>query len=251
MTSPASSPRTGFTLIELLVVIAIIAVLAGLLLPAIGRVREGADSTKCAANLRQVGTAINLYTSDNDGYLPGPLDQGQYARKDAGGQKRKGQLAELLEKYLELEDKQKGQATEADRRTTVMVCPSWARVMKLQDSPVYVLNFDDRLPDDTAGEGQVPWGDIDGGSQPVKKAALSEWKQTRTPEPGERVAEMVNLSETVALKDSDQEDYNTNRETKPPFIGLLPPKPVHGTHRNALFYDFHVGRVSLEDKPMN
>jgi prepilin-type N-terminal cleavage/methylation domain-containing protein len=252
MTSSASFSRSGFTLIELLVVIAIIAVLAGLLLPAIGRVRDGADSTKCAANLRQVGTAINLYTNDNDGYLPGPLSQGQYARKDAGNQKRTGQLSELLEKYLELEDKQTGKVAASDQRTTVMICPSWARVMKQQDTPVYVMNFDDRFPDENgAAGGQVPWGDIDGGTQPVKKAALSEWKQTRAPEPGENLAEMVNLAETHVMKDSDQEDYTTRRESKPPFIGQLPPKPVHSTHRNALFYDFHVGRLNLEDKPLS
>jgi prepilin-type N-terminal cleavage/methylation domain-containing protein/prepilin-type processing-associated H-X9-DG protein len=77
---PYPRTRTGFTLIELLVVIAIIAILAALLFPVFAQAREKARQTSCLSNLKQLGTAMLMYTQDHDGLFPPAVGRQSHER---------------------------------------------------------------------------------------------------------------------------------------------------------------------------
>jgi len=72
-TPPRLHARAGFTLIELLTVIAIIGILAAIIIPTVGTVREKAQRTVDASNLREIAKAAMIYASDNNDRLPDPV----------------------------------------------------------------------------------------------------------------------------------------------------------------------------------
>ncbi len=127
--------HTAFTLIELLVVIAIIAVLIGLLLPAVQKVREAAARTKCANQLRQLGLGVHNYENTH-GYMPSSGQGTNYGTNPPSVAFELHSTFTLLLPYLEQENINRQldlrvayNATPANRAATqnvisLLICPS-------------------------------------------------------------------------------------------------------------------------------
>lgn len=177
--------RRGFTLIELLVVIAIIAVLIGLLLPAVQKVREAAARAKCQNNLKQMGLAIHNFESAY-GALP---RAGEHVLRDSAGGLRKTQdyqsFFTLCLPYVEQEPAYKAydlrlrynqgnNATVAATRVPMFLCPTNPVSPDGRDSAGYgtvdygTVPYTDIAPDGTekAGDAYLTKAALCGGPYP-------------------------------------------------------------------------------------
>lgn len=111
-------PKPGFTLIELLVVISIIALLIGILLPALSAARKSARSMQCLSNLRQCGTAVNAYSVDWKNYVPA-----SYFRSTTDGNEFTD-WGLLINAYLvNSGDNTYADAGAAENNTEALLCP--------------------------------------------------------------------------------------------------------------------------------
>ena len=224
-----ASPRVrrgAFTLLELLAVMVIVGILAALLLPVLAQAQRQADSVRCVSQLGKIGTAIAAYAGDHDGVLPGPLTMKQSAAFD---ETTHGSLARLLENYLGGASATSGGGREA----SLFLCPAARRQMHDRKTPSYLAGM---LP--VPGFGQSAWGDAALAQEPLRQVALTNWADDTTG------GHPLNLAEVWAIKDADQAYFREINASTDSADDLLP-VPAHGDHRNALFHDFHVGRVKV------
>lgn len=222
--------REAFGLVEILVAVAVIAVLVALTIPTLRQFQKNAESTKCANNLRQIGVGINSYSQDNDGMLPGPLFFGQ---SSAAKETSRGQLVIILAGYLNL----RGESS-ATHKYNLFICPSYSAELHGKEGVCYGIT----------DYGPVrPWGypnpDTDGKPRnPMKMAIL----------PGVEDSEgnPINPATTIAMRDISKENYK-GASKLPGWYDELADNNVHGTHVNALYYDWHVERLPLSEQAAN
>jgi prepilin-type N-terminal cleavage/methylation domain-containing protein/prepilin-type processing-associated H-X9-DG protein len=220
----------AFTLIELLVVISIIGILAALLLPSLARAKQAGYRIKCVNNLKQLGTAIEMYASDNGDRLPGPVWQGLYdTYYDDGTSQARIRMPYYIATYLG-----SPAPTPEVKRLQIATCPSarqaWTpaspgtpdkalaqplsyivsvKVQKTNDMPVRPFGYPyGSLPAGMSGDDEMP----------------------------KRVSEIRNPSSTWAIIDADQR----NAVSLAAYYPFLPKERAHGRVRNQLFFDWHV-----------
>ena len=158
--SNKNAPR-AFTLVELLVVIAIIAILAGLLLPALGRAKDSGRKTACLNNLRQVNLAIRLYADENNDVLP-VLPQPNPYPNGAGAYYK-----ELVKRYLSL-------TGPPSPEQKVFICPGDRKIFRdrVHAFTSYTFNGYEVGPDSLPRITGHPLSSI---PQPTKAVLVADW----------------------------------------------------------------------------